>query len=76
MLQGSFFTLHRRRVQVAMKGGMLLDCTPDSLEGLNEVTELILKMVPQGISSIAYCPTKILETVVSLNPQGITSYCG
>ena len=76
MFLGSSFSLVERSVQVRMKKGILLDCTPDSLESLVEVTELILKTFPHGISRVYYCPTKALETIVSLNPQGLTRYAG
>ena len=75
VFQGSSFTLDEHSVIVTLKRGMLLACSPDSLESLNEMTELILKTIPQGISKVKHCPTKTLETIVSLNPEGIIRYC-
>ena len=45
-----------------------------STETVAEVTELILKNYPQGISEVGYCDTGALEMITRSNPKAIRRY--
>ena len=55
--------------------GMRVVCSFDTVEAMDAMTQLILQNYPKGIPKLEACPMKILQTIVSMNPEGVHSCC-